>query len=99
MPAAPVVPLRVLSHAQMVAQFNLTNAEFQAVLFILHGKERTLTGGKPGYFASDVEAALQKIRAGLADPAVHHHPLTAGNRAKGDMRVADEELVAGEALD
>lgn len=59
---APVVPLVVMSYAQIVAQHNLNAEEFVALLTLLEGKERRLMSGAPGYFASDVEAALRAIR-------------------------------------
>lgn len=64
---APVVPLVVLTHAQIVAQYNLNADEFTALLKALEGREKQLVGRypgttKPGYFRDDVEAALAVIR-------------------------------------
>jgi hypothetical protein len=65
---APMSPLIVLTHAQIVAQYNLNADEFMALLKCLDGKEKRLVGDrpgttKPGFFRDDVEAALRVARA------------------------------------
>lgn len=59
---SPVTPLVVLSHAQIVAQYNLNADEFTALLRALKGREKRLVGDRPGYFRDEVEMALRRLR-------------------------------------
>jgi hypothetical protein len=62
MDSAPLQPLQIVPFILIQARFGVTAAELRIVERLLHGKERRLAGGGYGYYASDLEWAVEETR-------------------------------------
>lgn len=65
-PAPTYAPLLVLTLAQIVTRWNLTEAELSDLMAMLANHERTLMNGKRAYFVTDVERVMEIIRSRAA---------------------------------
>ncbi len=59
--------LVVTTLAAAAAQYQLTDAEQEALARLLAGAERRLADGRTGYFTTDVAAAIAALRARASD--------------------------------